>query len=115
LLTCCHYNNAILFYNFAGESVIVIGVCAGKPLLFGSGVVLPGRQLHFEDIREDSCKISMSTISGTCPDDAKPFYQDKNGENRLVVGQIYEWPRTYLFPSKNFKLLKTLLEFTLLI
>ena len=102
MLTRCHYNNSILFYNFVGESVIVIGICAEKPLLFGSGVVLPGRKLHFKDIRENSCKISISMISSTCPGDAKPFYQDKNGENRLVVGQIYEWPRTHLFPAKNF-------------
>jgi hypothetical protein len=41
----------------------------------------------------------MSTT--TCPDDARPFYEDKNGENRVVVGQIYEWPRKYLFPLNN--------------
>ena len=72
---------------------------ARKPCLFGSGVVLPGRRLHSDEIRKDSCKISMSTT--TCPDDARPFYEDKNGENRVVVGQIYEWPRKYLFPLNN--------------
>ena len=55
---------------------------------------MPGRQLYFKDMREDSCKISMLTV--TCPSDAEPFYEDKNGENRVVVEQIYE------FPSKNF-------------
>ena len=41
----------------------------------------------------------MSTIA--CPNDAKPFYENKRGENKLVAGQIYELPVTYLFPVQT--------------
>ena len=76
-----------------------MGSYDGKPRLFGSGVVLPERQLHFNEIRKDSCKISMSTI--VCPNDAKPFYENKHGENKLVAGQICEWPVTYLLSTNS--------------
>ncbi len=33
----------------------------------------------------------------TCPDDARPFYEDEYEENRMAAGQIYEWAKAYLF------------------
>jgi hypothetical protein len=75
--------------------VIVIGQHEGKAKLFGAGVVMEGGQLHFREIRGESSKITLTSITFK---DGKPFYPDKNKENNLVLGQFYEWPRTYLFP-----------------
>lgn len=87
----------IIFHYFSGDKVIVIGRHVGKPQLFGSGTVLPGTQLHFKNIGECCSKITFSKIS-VKEKDAKPFYVDKYDEDKLVIGQIYEWPNTYLFP-----------------
>lgn len=75
--------------------MIVIEQHEGKAKLFGAGVVMEGRQLHCREIRGKSSKIALMSITFK---DGKPFYPDKNEENNLVLGQFYEWPRTYLFP-----------------
>jgi hypothetical protein len=46
---------------------------------------------HFHEIGKDSCEISLATTTW-------PFYKDKDGEYGVVAGQMYKWPRTYLFP-----------------
>lgn len=78
-----------------GDKVIVIGKNEGKVELFGTGSVVPGRQLHFNEIRIDSSKITFNSLTIK---NGKPFYPDRLEENSLVLGQFYEWPNTYLFP-----------------
>ena len=63
--------------------MIVIGQDEGKAKLFGAGVVMEGRQLHFREIRSESSKITLTSITFK---DSKPFYLDKNEENNLVLG-----------------------------
>ena len=84
-----------------GDNVLVVGKQSGKAELFGTGTVLPGRQLHSRPIRNDSSKITFSVLTVKNISMVTPFYPDKNDENSLVVGQIYEWPNSYLFPISN--------------
>ena len=81
-----------------GDNVLVVGKQDGKAKVFGTATVIPGRQLHFCQLRDDSSKVAFSALS---LNDAMPFYSDKYGEDRLAVGQLYEWPNTYLFPINN--------------
>ena len=75
--------------------MIVIGIHGGTAKLFGTGIVMPGRELHLRGIRDDSAKIALTSINFK---DGRAFFRDKNEENDLVLGQFYEWPHKYLFP-----------------
>lgn len=81
-----------------GDNVLVLGKENGKAKLFATATVIPGRQLHFRQMRDNSSKVAFSALSVK---DGIPFYSDKHGEDSLAIGQLYEWPNTYLFPINN--------------
>jgi hypothetical protein len=77
-------NSFRTFQIILGDKVLVVGKQTGKAELYGTGTVLPGRQLHSHPIRDDSSKITFSVLTVKNISMVTPFYPDKNGENSLV-------------------------------
>jgi hypothetical protein len=60
------------------DNVLVAGKQNGKAKLFGNATIIPGKQLNFCQMKDNSSKVAFSALSVK---DATPFYSDKHDED----------------------------------